>query len=111
MGPYLRFDISLCIQNVYWCESCEDKKCLDQNEKVLTNTSIIIETLMASSPLLQTAWLSWRSVERSGTAELSGDFIKFVSIIIIVIFVIIITMTSVITVIITPIIHMISNSK
>ena len=57
------------------------------------------------SPLLQTAWLSWRSVERSGTAELSGVFIIVVSIIIIAIIVIIIT------VIITPIINMISNSK
>ena len=55
--------------------------------------------------------VSWRSVERSGTAELSGVFIKFVSIIIIVIIVIIIIMTIVITVIITPIINMISNSK
>ena len=71
----------------------------------------MIETLMVSSPLLQTAWLSWRSVERSGTAELSGVFIIVVSIIIIAIIVIIINMAIVITVIITPIIIMISNSK
>ena len=66
---------------------------------------------MVCSPLLQTAWLSWRSVERSGTTELSGVLIKLVSIIIIIIIVIIITIIIVITVIITPIINMISNSK
>ena len=64
---------------------------------------------MVSSPLLQTAWLSWRSVERSGTTELSGVFIIVVSIIIVIIIVIIITF--IITVIFTPIINMISNSK
>ena len=57
---------------------------------------------MVCSPLLQTAWLSWRSVERSGTTELSGVFIIVVSIIIVIIIVI--------TVTITPIINMISNS-
>ena len=69
---------------------------------------------MVCSPLLQTAWLSWRSVERSGTAELSGVLIKFVSIIIIIIIIIIVIITIiiiVITVIITSIINMISNSK
>ena len=66
---------------------------------------------MVCSPLLQTAWLSWRSVERSGTAELSGVLIKFVSIIIIIVIVIIIAIIIVITLIITPIIDMISNSK
>ena len=66
---------------------------------------------MVCSPLLQTAWLSWRSVERLGTAELSGVFIIVESIIIIVIIVIIITIIIVITVIITPMINMISNSK
>ena len=66
---------------------------------------------MVCSPLLQTAWLSWRSVERSGTAELSGVLIKFVSIIIIIVIVIIIAIIIVIPLIITPIIDMISNSK
>ena len=66
---------------------------------------------MVCSPLLQTAWLSWRSVERSGTTELSGVLIKFVSIIIIIVIVIIIAIIIVITLIITPIIDMISNSK